>query len=99
MGSPPKPARLTPWCNAVTRQVPPGSNRLTLSSPMLLAGSQRDSMLIIGKSLGHRSESATRVCAGLATDPACESAENATVAMIAAADGTTITKGGGRGGG
>ena len=56
-------------------------------------------MLIIGKSLGHRSESATRVCAGLATDPVCESAENATVAMIAAADGTTITKGGGRGGG
>jgi hypothetical protein len=37
---------------------------------------------MIGKSLGHRSESATRVYARLATDPVRESVEKATMAMI-----------------
>ena len=55
------------------------------------------SLLIIGKSVGHRSESATRVYARLATDPVRESVEKATVAMIAAASGITVIKGGGSG--
>ena len=42
------------------------------------------------KSLGHRSESATRIYARLATDPVRESVEKATVAMFDSADGAMI---------
>jgi hypothetical protein len=65
--------------------------RRTLGSWQAAGGA---SLLIIGKSLGHRSESATRIYARLATDPVRESVEKATVAMINAADGTAIIKGG-----
>jgi integrase len=70
--------------------------RRTLGSWQAAGGT---SLLIIGKSLGHRSESATRIYARLATDPVRESVEKATVAMITAADGTAIINGGGSDGG
>ncbi len=65
--------------------------RRTLGSWQAAGGA---SLLIIGKSLGHKSESATRIYARLAVDPVRESVEKATTAMIAAADGTTIISGG-----
>ena len=66
--------------------------RRTLGSWQAAGGA---SLLIIGKSLGHRSERATRIYARLANDPVRESVEKATVAMIDAADGTAIINGGG----
>ena len=65
--------------------------RRTLGSWQAAGGT---SLLIIGKSLGHRSESATRIYARLATDPVRESVEKATAAMIDAAESTTIISGG-----
>jgi len=70
--------------------------RRTLGSWQAAGGT---SLLIIGKSLGHRSETATRIYARLATDPVRESVEKATAAMIHAADGGAIIKGGGSDGG
>ena len=70
--------------------------RRTLGSWQAAGGA---SLLIIGKSLGHRSESATRIYARLATDPVRESVEKATVAMIDAAGGAAIINSGGSGGG
>ena len=70
--------------------------RRTLGSWQAAGGT---SLLIIGKSLGHRSESATRIYARLATDPVRESVEKATVAMIDAAGGAAIINSGGSGGG
>ncbi len=69
--------------------------RRTLGSWQAAGGA---SLLIIGKSLGHRSESATRIYARLATDSVRNSVEKATVAMINAACGATHFNGGGRGG-
>ena len=66
--------------------------RRTLGSWQAAGGA---SLLIIGKSLGHRSESATRIYARLANDPVRESVEKATMAMIAAVNGTDIIDGGG----
>ncbi len=65
--------------------------RRTLGSWQAAGGT---SLLIIGKSLGHRSESATRIYARLATDPVRESVEKATLAMIEAADCAVIFKSG-----
>lgn len=64
--------------------------RRTLGSWQAAGGA---SLLIIGKSLGHRSESATRIYARLATDPVRESVEKATVAMIAAAGSADLFDG------
>ena len=61
--------------------------RRTLGSWQAAGGA---SLLIIGKSLGHRSESATRVYARLATDPVRQSVEKATVAMITAAQDADV---------
>jgi len=66
--------------------------RRTLGSWQAAGGAN---LLIIGKSLGHRSESATRIYARVATDVVRESVEKATVAMIGAAGGTAIINGGG----
>jgi len=68
--------------------------RRTLGSWQAATGA---SLLIIGKSLGHRSENATRIYARLATDPVRESVEKATKAMIAVADGITLINDGASG--
>jgi len=68
--------------------------RRTLGSWQAATGA---SLLIIGKSLGHRSESATRIYARLATDPVRESVEKATKEMIAVADEITLFSDGGSG--
>ena len=87
----------TPWQHVVKRAKLNDCRmhdlRRTLGSWQAAGGA---SLLIIGKSLGHRSESATRVYARLAADPVRESVEKATVAMITAADGTAIINSGGR---
>jgi integrase len=81
----------TPWGHVVKRAKLNDCRmhdlRRTLGSWQAAGGA---SLLIIGKSLGHRSESATRIYARLATDPVRESVEKATVAMIAAAGGVTL---------
>lgn len=59
--------------------------RRTLGSWQAAAGS---SLPIIGKSLGHKSQATTQIYARLAMDPVRASVDAATLAMIAAAEGT-----------
>ena len=90
----------TPWGHVVKRAKLNDCRmhdlRRTLGSWQAAGGA---SLLIIGKSLGHRSESATRIYARLATGPVPESVEKATVAMITAAEGADVINGGGSHGG
>lgn len=67
----------------------PHDLRRTLGSWQAIAGS---SLVVIGKSLGHRTQAATAIYARLSHDPVAKSVDTATAAILAAAKPSKTTK-------
>lgn len=61
--------------------------RRTLGSWQAVTGA---TTVVIGKSLGHKSQQATAIYARLSIDPVRESVEKATAAMLATLDKETV---------